>query len=160
MEDRNALAADCIVISCCCQCLILQLIIFILLRLPSRMIRKTKRYVKRRLRSRKRAEKVVQIEVCGYGDGSSRRCGGSPARVLQVGDDGFPFSDCSFGCCMDEVDRVLEEFSQKGEFGFGSFWGGDVSKRVFSYCETKQEVDYDCFHHHLLETFGSFNFKQ
>ncbi|XP_019177024.1 PREDICTED: uncharacterized protein LOC109172301 [Ipomoea nil] len=154
MEDRNALAADCIVISCCCQCLILQVIIFILLRLPSRIIRKTKRYVKRRLRSRKRAEKVVQIELCGYGDESSRRRGGSP-------DDGFPFSDSSFGCCMDEVERVLEEFSQKGEFAFGSFWGGDVSKRVFSYCQPKQEVvDYDCFHHHLIETFGSFNFKQ
>lgn len=95
------------------------------------MIRKMKRYVKR-LRNRKREEKAVQIKLCGYEDESLRRHGGgSPARVLQVGD-GFPFSECSFGYCMDEVERVLEEFSQKGEFAFGSFWGGDdVSKSVF-----------------------------
>lgn len=27
------------------------------------------------------------------------------------------------GCCMEEVEKVLEELSSKGEFGFGSFWG-------------------------------------
>lgn len=27
------------------------------------------------------------------------------------------------GCCMVEVEKVMEELCEKGEFGFGSFWG-------------------------------------
>lgn len=29
--------------------------------------------------------------------------------------------------CMEEVEKVLEEFSRKGEFAFGSFWGREGS---------------------------------
>lgn len=27
------------------------------------------------------------------------------------------------GSCMDEVEKVMEEFYEKGELAFGSFWG-------------------------------------
>lgn len=30
-------------------------------------------------------------------------------------------------CCMEEIEKVLEEFSEKGEFAFGSFWGREKS---------------------------------
>ncbi|CAH9124189.1 unnamed protein product [Cuscuta epithymum] len=146
MHDRNALVADCIVISCCCQCLILQVIIFILLKLPYRMIRRTKRYVKN-LRSRmSKGTKRLQVKthrgelnIRHYSSGRWRDEGGGSHRVHQV-DGLFPFS----GCCMDEVERVLEEFSLKGEFAFGSFWGGDAlmlqCQSVIFTCHTKQEV--------------------
>ncbi|CAH9119614.1 unnamed protein product [Cuscuta europaea] len=139
MHDRNALVADCIVISCCCQCLILQVIILILLKLPYRMIRRTKRYVKN-LRSRmSKGKKSLQVKtlrgklsIRHYSSGRWRDEGGGSHRVHQV-DGLIPLS----GCCMDEVERVLEEFSLKGEFAFGSFWGGES---VIFTCHAKQEV--------------------
>lgn len=42
-----------------------------------------------------------------------------------------------FSSCMQEVERVLEEFSQRGEFAFGSFWGRDNSRSS----STQQEFD-------------------
>lgn len=26
-------------------------------------------------------------------------------------------------CCMEEIEKVMQDLHEKGEFGFGSFWG-------------------------------------
>lgn len=60
---------------------------------------------------------------------------------------------------MEEVEKVLEEFSQRGEFAFGSFWGGDEEEVLeterITTCIHRQTVDYDVFHTHLIQVFGS-----
>ncbi|RAL37536.1 hypothetical protein DM860_000230 [Cuscuta australis] len=115
MEDRNALVADCIVVSCCCQCLLLQLVVFILLKLPSGMIRRAKRYVKN-LRTRNREGKGLQVKT-RYGEEEDESMKRSQIHHVDA------FFSFSGSCCMDEVERVLDELSQNGEFAFGSFWG-------------------------------------
>ncbi|KAK3222683.1 hypothetical protein Dsin_009708 [Dipteronia sinensis] len=119
MEDGSMLAADCVVISCCCQCLILQVLIFCLLKLPCKLIRKTKEYAKKKFRQRRRSKgkiiRKVKKRKSRYREELMEFHGGGCGRIelLKGGEDG----------CMEEVERVLEEFSQKGEFAFGSFWG-------------------------------------
>lgn len=42
--------------------------------------------------------------------------------------------------CMQEVEKALEEFSQRGEFAFGSFWGRDNSRSPSAPQEFDQSV--------------------
>ncbi|XP_024018322.1 uncharacterized protein LOC21409214 [Morus notabilis] len=127
MEDGNALAADCIVISSCCQCLILQIIVFVLLKIPYKLIRKTRDFAKKKLQRRKRRGKMV-INMK---------------------------SDC--GCCMKEVEKVMEELSQKGEFSFGSFWcKEEESAEIFpASCVQKHESDDGFVRYQLIKMVGS-----
>ncbi|XP_052186087.1 uncharacterized protein LOC127797322 [Diospyros lotus] len=113
MEDPNMLAADCIVISCCCQCLVLQIII-ILLKLPSKLARKTSRYAKKKL-CRRRRKVTIEKKMDEYGDEYQE----------EEGFDVNEWQGCGGCCCMEEVEKVLEELSQKGRFAFGSFWCGE-----------------------------------
>lgn len=57
-----------------------------------------------------------------------------PGCSIGAGEDGI-FLDMSgrSGWCMEEVEKALEEMSQKGVFGFGSFWGRE-SGGSFSGC--------------------------
>ncbi|CAN4124716.1 unnamed protein product [Withania somnifera] len=112
MEDKNIFAADCIVICCCCQCLILQIIILFLLNLPRKLLKKTKECIEK-LRYVRRNRKIMEMENNRHEDEILKDHGGSLRVQLES------------LCCMEEVEKVLEEFSQKGEFAFGSFWGGD-----------------------------------
>lgn len=61
-------------------------------------------------------------------------------------------------CGMDEIERVLEDFSSNGEFAFGSFWGGEVSSRSFRSIVKEDEIDYGDVQYHLIELFGSVDF--
>ncbi|KAF5745316.1 hypothetical protein HS088_TW07G00900 [Tripterygium wilfordii] len=122
MEDWNTLAGDCVAISCCCQCLILQMVIFFLLKLPYKLIRKTKDYAKKRLWHRDNENKNIELtRVSQFQDEFLEIHGGS--MRIQADEIG---SHCC-GCCIEEVERVLYELSQKGEFSFGSFWGREGS---------------------------------
>lgn len=60
-----------------------------------------------------------------------------------------------FGDCMREVERVLDDFSQKGEFAFGSFWGRQ-GLGGSSICVGKQEVDISLVQFELVEIVNSF----
>ncbi|XP_009605579.1 uncharacterized protein [Nicotiana tomentosiformis] len=150
MVDKNIIAADCIVICCCCQCLILQIIILFLLNLPCKLFKKTKECIKK-LRDRRRNKKTMKIENRRYEDEILKNHGGSLRVEFQS------------LCCIEEVEKVLEEFSQNGEFAFGSFWGGKeeevLETKCISTCIRKQTVDYDVFHTHLIQVFGSFNLQ-
>ncbi|KAL3510903.1 hypothetical protein ACH5RR_030304 [Cinchona calisaya] len=153
MEDLNAIGADCLVISCCCQCLILQVLVFILLKLPYRLFRKTKKYVKK-LRKGKKGDKILHTRRERYDD-KSWRIHESSFRVKM---EGFSTNELhEFGCCMDEVEKVLEEFCLRGDFGFGRFWDGEVLLGSFPTCLGNQELDYDVVNYHLIQMFGSFN---
>lgn len=153
MEDQNMLAADCIVISCCCQCMILQILIFILLKLPHKLLKKTKEYAKK-FRARKKGTKIMQIEMTRYGEDSCRSLGRIDIKDFCL------VESLQFGCCMDEIESVLDDFSSRGEFAFGSFWGGEVSSsRSFRSCLKEEELDYDDVRCHLTELFGAANFS-
>ncbi|KAK1389900.1 Transmembrane [Heracleum sosnowskyi] len=120
MEDLNMIAADCIVISCCCQCLVLQIVVFILLKLPHKLIRKTIKYVKK-LRNQKKNANAITRQLSGYSiDGVIRSQSGS----LRIKFEGLMSEECC-GNCMDEIDKALEDMSRNGEFAFGSFWKGE-----------------------------------
>ncbi|XP_031273630.1 uncharacterized protein LOC116132095 [Pistacia vera] len=119
MEDRNMLAADCVVISCCCQCLILQIIFFVLLKLPWKLIRKAKEYAKMKIRRTRKQEIIIKTMKGRYED-EFLQCHGGSELTIQVESSGLR-------CCLEEVEKVLEEFSEKGEFAFGSFWGREKS---------------------------------
>ncbi|KAE8661385.1 Proline-rich receptor protein kinase PERK10 isoform 1 [Hibiscus syriacus] len=132
MEDCNVLIADCVVICCCSQCLILQIIIFVFLKLPCKLIRKTKRYAKKLIggwRPRKEGGKIV-IEV-EMGNGGlfkdevqlvRKRCDCMMSKSVELREGGFGEGQYGIGyCCMQEVEKVLEELSRQGEFAFGSF---------------------------------------
>ncbi|XP_010044313.2 uncharacterized protein LOC104433322 [Eucalyptus grandis] len=152
MEDWNALAADCIVVSCCCQCLILQIAVFILLKIPCRLFQKTKRFAKKRFRHSRRRRK--SLEKTSYL--SEGQLVEGPGCSMRDGEDGF-FIDVSErgGRCMEEVEKALQEMSQKGVFGFGSFWGRE-SGGSFSGCVCDhQGFDSSVVQLHLIEIVGS-----
>ncbi|KAG7031430.1 hypothetical protein SDJN02_05470, partial [Cucurbita argyrosperma subsp. argyrosperma] len=126
MEDPNMLAADCIAICCCCECLALQITLLLLLKLPWKLIRKTREFAKRRLRQRQKEEKMV---MSGYKD---ELRGLSNERCMRNEGDGLGLS-----CCMEEIEKVMEDLQEKGEFGFGSFWGKGNS--ISGSCRAEQQ---------------------
>ncbi|MFS8017750.1 hypothetical protein Hanom_Chr15g01384071 [Helianthus anomalus] len=129
-QDWHMIGADCLVISCCCQCLLLQLLVFLLLKLPIKLVEKTKHYVKRKLRNKMQdGEKVTRMKVarCAEEVVGCRK----PRNLIWVQARANGFRLDGFDGCMDEVEEVLEELSTKGEFGFGSFWSGDDGVEVY-----------------------------
>ncbi|KAJ0636309.1 hypothetical protein HanOQP8_Chr17g0660481 [Helianthus annuus] len=138
-QDWNMMCADCVVLSCCCQCLLLQLLAFVLLKLPSKLVKKTKHYIKRKFGNKMRdSGKMMRVKVarCAeevVGCQKPRDSMRARARAESFRLDGLDG-------CLEEVEEVLEGFSTKGEFGFGSFWRGDDDVEVyFPVCLVKQE---------------------
>ncbi|KAL4569296.1 hypothetical protein LXL04_024932 [Taraxacum kok-saghyz] len=136
-QDWNMVGADCLVLSCCCQCLMLQLLVFFLLKLPTKLLKRTIRYMKRKFRSQMRhGGKVVGVNVarCAkevVGCRKPRDPMNGRAQVESFRVEGR----------MEEVEEVLEGLSRNGEFGFGSFWKGDDDVEVyFPICLVKQEL--------------------
>ncbi|KAG2702615.1 hypothetical protein I3760_06G099000 [Carya illinoinensis] len=158
MEDPNMLAADCVVICCCCQCLILQILIFVLLKLPYKLIRKTRDYAKKRLRKRKKDDKITEREMDQYEDDHSFV--GMHGESFRIEVDGLfrDIGDHGCGSCMEEVEKVLEEMSQKGEFAFGSFWGRKGSSGSLSTCVAKHEFDGRIVPNQIIEMIESYSY--
>ncbi|XP_028776379.1 uncharacterized protein LOC114733143 [Neltuma alba] len=117
MEDLNTIAADCVVICCCCQCLILQVLVFALLGLPAKLAKRTREFVKRKLNRGRRSGEIVKIEE----EEHCVRVGAG--RESGFGDDEEDEGRQRCGKCIEEVEKVMMELYEKGEFGFGSFWG-------------------------------------
>ncbi|KAK3041317.1 hypothetical protein RJ639_001419 [Escallonia herrerae] len=113
MEDPNLLAAECIVISCCCQCLTLQILVFILLKLPYNIVRRTKKFVKKKLGKRKREGKIIQSDTSRIVNEAIRSHSGS----FRIQLDGSSVNKCDgFACCMEEAEKVLKELSEKAMY--------------------------------------------
>ncbi|XP_058088226.1 uncharacterized protein LOC131235114 [Magnolia sinica] len=131
MEDLSPLAADCVVICCCGPCLIMQITVLLFLRLPYKLARKSKELVLKKLHKR---EKVVEITRAGESwrqdyleieiecGGPFDSCRGHMCGVMDVDDVRFGLPECGYKCAILEADKVWEELSDIGEFGFGSFW--------------------------------------
>ncbi|KAJ0504843.1 hypothetical protein HanHA89_Chr12g0463781 [Helianthus annuus] len=148
-HEWGIIGGDCLVLSCCCQCLILQILVFVLLKLPIKVWRKIKVCMKRKFRrTRKAALEHCAAAVMG---GQQRR---SPCRVAAKGST----LEESNGC-MEEVEKVLGEMCEKDEFSFGSFWRGDDDNCLeddFRICFVNQQLG---FHdhdgkYHLTQVFG------
>ncbi|XP_021755277.1 uncharacterized protein LOC110720546 [Chenopodium quinoa] len=182
MEDCNMVISDCIIISCCCQCLLLQLLIFVFIQLPRRVARKTKEYAERKLRKRRKKKQGDHQEImvddhkqkAVYGDefvglDDDDKSGKSMSlRILEL--ESMAMNELhNWGSCNEEVDKVLGELALKGEFGFGSFWGrnSEIQTRKSSNCYCKcnrrltKEDELDFGSHvvkfHLIEVIESFD---
>ncbi|XP_076923991.1 uncharacterized protein LOC143586311 [Bidens hawaiensis] len=136
-HEWGMIGGDCLVLSCCCQCLVLQIFVFVLLKLPIKVLRKIKVYVKRNFgKTRKAALEHCASAVMGH---QQRR---SPCRTAVEESNG----------CMEEVEKVLGEMCEKDEFGFGSFWRGDDDNNIninnihlendFRICFVNQQLGY------------------
>lgn len=115
-EDCGAFAADCIVLSCCCQCLVLQVTGFVFLKIPLKLVQKMKKFVKRRCGKTLQPtmeEDVKEEHWSGNGiafdEGSSR------------------FS------CIEDIEGMLQELSMNKEFVFGSFWRHEDSSDILDF---------------------------
>ena len=64
------------------------------------------------------------------------------------------------GCIIEEVDKVMEELSKKGEFGFGSFWCKEEESEDFfpTNCLVNQEFDGGFVRYQLIKMVSSFNY--
>ncbi|CAN6253578.1 unnamed protein product [Urochloa humidicola] len=129
--ETGLVAMDCLVVCCCCPCLVLQVTVFLFVRLPKRVVVKTKRIILRRWHRRRRpmaSSKGVP--------GCAASAAGLKLEELLDLDDGF---EAAFGIgdggaadgwkekCFpvdDNDDGVWEAIiEQEGLFWFGSFWG-------------------------------------
>ncbi|GAV73278.1 hypothetical protein CFOL_v3_16764, partial [Cephalotus follicularis] len=143
MEDWNTLAADCVVLSCCCQCLILQILTFVAISLPCKLFRKAKDYIEKR--RQKREEQI-------------RPKGRFQEEFVEFHGEEEEFSIEGNGCgCLEEVEMVLKEFSQKGEFAFGSFWGMERTEDSSTSVVAKHDVDFSVVQYEFIEMIGPFS---
>ncbi|KAH7658706.1 hypothetical protein IHE45_17G107500, partial [Dioscorea alata] len=114
MEECNLLVADCVAVCSCCPCLILQFFVFLLLRLPQKLITKAKNYSLKKLRSRRRIN-GVEVRPKQKQKFEDQGCNDPPKTQLQISNADI--------CSCSEADQVFEEMIQEGMFWFGSFWG-------------------------------------
>ncbi|CAG7864671.1 unnamed protein product, partial [Brassica rapa] len=109
-EDCGAFVADCVVLSCCCQCLVLQVTTFVFFKVPRKLAQRVKKFVKRRcgktLQPRTDEDVMKEEHWCGKG------------VVFEEGSSN----------CIEDIERMLQEMSK--EFGFGSFWRHEDSSDI------------------------------
>jgi hypothetical protein len=130
-EETGLVAMDCLVVCCCCPCLVLQVTVFLLVRLPRQVVVKTKRIILRRWHRRRPAQESTScpcpasaagLKLVDLGDGSEGAFGIGEGCTDDDGAGGwkqrcFPVDD-------DDKDGVWEALvEQEGLFWFGSFWG-------------------------------------
>ncbi|XP_010501592.1 PREDICTED: uncharacterized protein LOC104778876 [Camelina sativa] len=114
-EDCGAFAADCVVLSCCCQCLVLQVSVFVFFKIPCKLAKKMKKFVKRR--SRKTLQPTME-------DVKEEYCSGN----------GFAFEEGSSGSyCFEDIEGMLQELSISKGILFGSFWRHEEFSDVFDF---------------------------
>ncbi|KAI3985582.1 hypothetical protein MKX01_033865 [Papaver californicum] len=104
MEDLNLLAADGI------------FIVFVLLRLPKKLVKKSKSLVRKRLSKKNNSKKKDEKKIVAI---ENDRFSGEKNRITRISSNNY--NDC--GWVMQEVEKALTEFSLQGEFAFGSFLG-------------------------------------
>ncbi|WZZ73955.1 hypothetical protein YC2023_085325 [Brassica napus] len=127
MEDLNTYAADCVVVSCCCNCLVLQIAIFIFLGLPQKLVKNTRKcYTKWGINRR--------TKRMGLGCECKEKIGVDSEWIKEI----MSIEMEGFGC-IEEVEKSLEEFSKNGEFLFGSFWGQERIQNSSSMINSRNE---------------------
>lgn len=153
-HEWTLIGADCLVLSCCCQFLILQILLFVLIKLPRKVFRRIKAYVKMKF-GKHRKEALARCAAVLMGQQRGR----SPSTASM---ESFRLDELDG--CIEEVENVLEEMSQMGEFGFGSFWRGvddnflDDDVRL---CFVNQQLGYYDHdgNYHFIPVFGPLALK-
>nr|XP_043629888.1 uncharacterized protein LOC122601186 [Erigeron canadensis] len=111
--------------------------------------RKTKEYLKRKFRKQKKAA----LARCAKAVIGRKRPRKPPCRMAL---DDFRLEELDG--CMEEVEKVLGEMCNRGEFGFGSFWREDDNylEDDFRICFVNQQLGYydDDGNYHLVPVFG------
>ncbi|KAH0919494.1 hypothetical protein HID58_027154 [Brassica napus] len=97
-QDCGAVAADCVVLCCCCECFMLQFFLFVFFKIPQKLAHKMKKFVIRRKKRRDMKTFLPTKE--------EEHLSGDESRVS----------------CMEGIEEMLQELSMEGEFVFGSFW--------------------------------------
>ncbi|EOA37266.1 hypothetical protein CARUB_v10010845mg, partial [Capsella rubella] len=114
-EDCGAFAADCVVLSCCCQCLVLQVSVFVFFKIPCKLAKKMKKFVKRRCR------KTLQPTM-------------EDVKEEHCSRNGFAFEVVSTRSdCFDDIEGMLQERSMNKGFLFGSFWRHEDASDIFDF---------------------------
>ncbi|CAN0876662.1 hypothetical protein LINGRAHAP2_LOCUS11435 [Linum grandiflorum] len=129
MDDCNLMAAECMVVSCCsCQCLLLQFLIFLFLKLPRRMLHAAMQRIKM----------VIDVPELARNNGETyaKMYNTQESMCIDIGGTGTDHDSSKLNIvdddldgkknCIEEIERVLEDYYAKGEFGFGSFWRKEV----------------------------------
>ncbi|RLM79601.1 uncharacterized protein C2845_PM12G24850 [Panicum miliaceum] len=129
--ETGLVAVDCLVVCCCCPCLVLQVTVFLFVRLPKKVVVKTKRIVLRRWHRRRppapssskggagcaASARLKLEELLDLDDGSEAAFGDGKGGADGWKERCFPVDD-------DGGDAVWESIiEQEGLFWFGSFWG-------------------------------------
>ncbi|KAJ4916619.1 Uncharacterized protein Rs2_02169 [Raphanus sativus] len=85
-EDCGAFAADCVVLSCCCQCLVLQVTVFVFFKVPRKLVKKIKKFMNRRCGRtlQPRTDADVVKEEHRYGNGAVFEEGSSRSNCIEV----------------------------------------------------------------------------
>lgn len=110
-QDCGAFAADCVILCCCCECFVLQIFIFVFFKIPRKLAHKMKKFVRRKLRGKKRRDAKTFLPT------KEDDCREEEEEEEHLSsDDGSRFS------CMEDIEEMLQELSMEGEFVFGSFW--------------------------------------
>ena len=68
----------------------------------------------------------------------------SDERCMRNEGDGLGLS-----CCMEEIEKVMEDLQEKGEFGFGSFWGKGNS--ISGSCRAEQQFYPTTVHYQSIQ---------
>ena len=120
--ETGLVAMDCLVVCCCCPCLVLQVTVFLFVRLPRKVVVKTKRIILRQWHRRRPAPSAGSglklADLLDLDDGFEAAFG--------IGEEGA--GDWKERCFTvgggDDGDSVWEAIiEQEGLFWFGSFWG-------------------------------------
>ncbi|CAM0944596.1 unnamed protein product [Alopecurus aequalis] len=144
--EAGLVAMDCVVVCCCCPCLVLQITVFLFVRLPRKVVVKSKRIILRRWHRRRSKRRVSRSGSAASSSGMRRleelldgdfratftninggECSGSEdswkERCFAMDDDGGGWKQRCFAV-DDDDDGVWEALvEQEGLFWFGSFWG-------------------------------------
>lgn len=72
---------------------------------------------------------------------------------------GAEFEEDGVRGCTEEVERVMMEFYQNGEFGFGSFWGRQGCwGTVPTHPMDQNDIGDEFLRHQIIEMAGSFSY--
>lgn len=94
---------------------------------------------------REKEEKMVGKEKGGKRDELK---GNSKGRCMRSEE-----NELGLSCCMEEIEKVMQDLHEKGEFGFGSFWGNGDS--ISGSCRDEQQFSPTNVQYQLIKVIPS-----
>lgn len=99
--EAGLVAMDCVVVCCCCPCLVLQITVFLFVRLPRKVVVKSKRVILRRWHRRRRRRSASAAAKRLSRSSSTASSSGMRRRLEELldGDFGATFRNINGGEC-------------------------------------------------------------